>query len=216
MVPFEQIAAEGFRPTCTRRLCYVIGEQNVHCVSGRHTLLFLMVAISGVALSACSSAPPERIAFVSNRYDGMAEVFVMNADGSGQIPLTDNPAHDMAPAWSPDGERIAFVSGVTNNPATDESPAWSPDGTRIAFTSGRDDNAEIYVMNADGSEQARVTNNPALDRSPAWSPDGTRIAFVSDRDGNLEIYAMNADGSGQTNLTHNSGHDISPAWRPQP
>jgi len=158
-----------------------------------------------------------------------------NADGVGQVRLTDNQWHDMSPVWSPDGARIAFVSArdgnaeiyvmnadgsepvnVTRHPDTDESPAWSPDGARIAFTSGRDGNAEIYVMNTDGSQQTRLTDNAAFDRSPAWSPDGARIAFVSDRDMNLEIYVMNADGSGQTNLTNNPAHDTSPAWQPYP
>ena len=74
---------------------------------------------------------------------------------------------------------------LTNNPAYDGQPAWSPDGTRIAFTSDRDGRLGIYVMNADGSNPAHLTNNPASrDSDPAWSPDGKRIAFVSYRDGN--------------------------------
>lgn len=70
---------------------------------------------------------------------------------------------------------------LTNNPKVDNWPNWSPDGKRIAFTSYRDGNAEIYVMNADGSGQMQLTDNPASDLWPVWSPDGSRIAFVSDR-----------------------------------
>ncbi len=84
----------------------------------------------------------------------------------------------------------------------------------IVFYNGRDGNAEIYVMNADGSNQTRITNNPATDSQPVWSPDGTQIAFMSDRDGDWEIYVMNADGSGQTNLTNVPGRDDSPGWSP--
>ena len=84
------------------------------------------------------------------------------------------------------------VIRLTDDPARDDSPAWSPDGRRIAFTSERDGNAETYLMNADGSNPVRLTDNPAWDLFPAWSPDGARIAFASDRDGNLEIYLMNA------------------------
>jgi len=91
-------------------------------------------------------------------------------------------------------------------------PCFSPDGTKIAFESYRDGDFEIYVMNADGSNQTRLTNNGGL--NPCFSPDGTKIAFVSDRDGDFEIYVMNADGSNQTNITNNPGGDYSPSWGP--
>jgi len=86
--------------------------------------------------------------------------------------------------------------------------------TKIAFTSDRDGNDEIYVMNADGSEQKNLTNNRALDCSPSWSPTGKKIAFCSKRNGNAEIYVMNADGSEQKNLTNNLSDDEFPSWSP--
>ena len=86
--------------------------------------------------------------------------------------------------------------------------------SKIAFTSDRDGNAEIYVMNADGSNQTRLTNNTTGDWGPAWSPDGARIAFTSDRDDNWAIYVMNTDGSNQARLTNNTTGDWWPAWSP--
>jgi len=93
-------------------------------------------------------------------------------------------------------------------------PTTPAAGSRIAFESVRDGNGEIYVMDADGSNQTRLTNNPADDGSPAWSPDGSRIAFYSDRDGNYEIYVMDADGSNQTRITNNPAGDAFLDWSP--
>jgi hypothetical protein len=174
-----------------------------------------------------------KIAFVSLRA-GNNEIFTMNANGSIQVNISNNPAQDNDPAWSPDGTRIAFHSNrdaaseiyvmnadgtgltrLTNNSALDVLPAWSPDGTKLAFRSNRDGgNSEIYVMNADGSGQTRLTNNLVSDDNPAWSPDGTRIAFDSNRDGNTEIYVMNTDGTGVTRLTNNTSTDQFPSFSP--
>jgi TolB protein len=69
--------------------------------------------------------------------------------------------------------------------------------------SDRDGDIEVYVMDADGKNAARLTNSPGFDGYPSWSPDGSKIAFISGRDDNAEIYLMNSDGSDQTNLTSN-------------
>ena len=153
---------------------------------------------------------------------------------SGLTRLTNHPARDWSPAWSPDGRRIAFETNrtgdldvyvmnadgsgaarLTGNSADDVDPAWSANGSEIAFSSDRDGNEEIYVMNADGSGVTRLTNNSRPDRSPAWSPDGRRIAFGSRTNFNIDVYVMNADGSGATNLTNNSANnDYNAAWSP--
>ncbi len=189
---------------------------------------------------ACGEREQPRIAFHSNRDDNW-EIYVMNADGTGQTRLTDNPAADSAASWSPDGQRIAFVSDrndpdrnddvrisdiylmnadgsvqtrLTDSSAWDTRPRWSPDGRRIAFFSYRDGKTEIYVMNADGSEQHRLTDNQAGNAWPSWSPDGRRIVFVSYRDESSEVYVINVDGSGQTRLTDNPAMEMRPSWSP--
>ncbi len=85
---------------------------------------------------------------------------------------------------------------------------------KIAFQSLRDANYEIYVMDADGSNQTNITNNTSHDYYPSWSADGSKIAFQSYRDDNHEIYVMDADGSNQTNITNNAANDYYPAWSP--
>jgi len=153
--------------------------------------------------------------------DGISGIFVMDIK-TGSVANLAKAGFD--PSWSPDGTKIAFSRGkgigVINADGTglgwitDQGsyPAWSPDGKKIAFCSEKSGNWEIYVMDADGSNQVNLTNNPAHDMDPTWSPDGTRIAFDSDRDGNNEIYVMNADGSNAVNLTNNPASDRDPDW----
>jgi Tol biopolymer transport system component len=85
---------------------------------------------------------------------------------------------------------------------------------KIAFSSNRDGNAEIYVMDPNGSNQTRLTNTPAAESVPSFSPDGSKIVFRSNRDGNDEIYIMNADGSNQLRLTNNTVLDNDPTFSP--
>lgn len=175
-----------------------------------------------------------RIAFASDRNgNGNFEIYVMNADGSQQTRLTNDPAYDGQPTWSPDGQRIAWTSGrkggrqiyvmnpdgsqqtlISNSTYQDDQPTWSPDGQHIAFTRQLNGKGDIFVMNIDGRQQTNLTNSPSDESHSAWSPDGRRIAFTSNRDGNYEIYATNADGTQLTRLTNNPAQDDAPAWSP--
>lgn len=102
---------------------------------------------------------------------------------------------------------------LTNHPAEDYQPAWSPDGAQIAFASDRDGDFDIYVMNADGSGITQLTNHPTYDGQPSWSPDGSSIVFMCSRDG-MNICIMNTDGSGVVSIADNRGLNSDPDWSP--
>jgi len=131
--------------------------------------------------------------FISNRDDNW-EVYGMLDDGSSQVNLTNNSAND------------GHLSNTEGG-----RPAVSPDGTKIAFTSDRFGDAEIFVMNVDGTGLVNLTQLSGNDSFPNWSSDGTKITFESGGD----IYVMDADGSNQVSLDDPAGNfDISPAFSP--
>ncbi len=154
-------------------------------------------------------------------YTSDQDIWVMNADGSGKINITNNnfSFNERNPSWSPAG-KIAYErdgqiwtmstdgSGQTQFTSITQSfpaaPAWSPDGTKLAFTTADD----IWVINADGSGEHRVTNNSVPDTEPAWSPDGTRIIFGK---GGSGIAVINVDGTGEVMFT-NGPQDTKPSW----
>ncbi len=174
-----------------------------------------------------------KIVFASDRdaTSGVPDLFVMNADGSGQTNITNTPAiAEDYPAWSPGGSKLAFsrdgdiytanpdgssATPLTQTPETDVEPDWSPNGGQIAYHTGLGSNDEIWKMNADGSGKANLTNNGAtVDERPVWSPAGDKIAFTRGAFNSAEVYVMNADGSGQTRITNNTVMDGQPAWQP--
>jgi Tol biopolymer transport system component len=182
-----------------------------------------------------------KIVFVSDRH-GNEEIYTMNPDGTVRR-LTNNPAKDFEPAFSPDGAFITFTSlrdgnaeiyrmtdvgsGLTRltfHPENDENPVFSPDGEKIAFASSRaGGTSQIYTMNASPEGPTNVPRrltfeNPVGARNPAWSltPEGEKIAFGgSVVDGNTEIFHMNAaDGSDRVRLTFNGAFDNTPNFSP--
>ncbi|MGB7539370.1 MAG: NBR1-Ig-like domain-containing protein [Anaerolineales bacterium] len=187
------------------------------------------------------------VAFVSTSGGGSWTAYLKDLEGGPTVRLPGIPQHATDLAWSPDGTWIAFsyydnpseqikdiyiihpdgtgLTRLTNTPDADEDgPAWSPDSRQIAF-SGRSRTGtvgprDIFRMNVDGTNVARVTADPASEFDPAWSPDGTQIAFTSTRhevnDGNYEIYIINVDGTGELRLTNNRTTDRWPTWRTAP
>jgi Tol biopolymer transport system component len=176
-----------------------------------------------------------KIVFASDRDDtqGTSDLFVMNADGSAEVNITNTPGIDEDyPSWSPGGTRVAFsrdgdiytantdgtsLAALTNTAEADIEPDWSPDGNQIVFHRGYGSSDEIWKMNSNGTAQANLTNNGSVvDERPSWSPAGDKIAFVRGAFNSAEVYVMNTDGSGATQLTSNAQLDAQPAWQPIP
>ena len=168
---------------------------------------------------------------------GVIEIWVMKANGKKQRQVTDIGGRMTFPDFSPDGNRIAFsglTPGATNadvfvinadgtglvrlttSPGNDLFPVWSPDGSLIAFVSDRTGIAQIWVMNADGTNQRQLTFDPARkDQLPDWSPDGTRIAYATnDRVLGSDVWVMDADGTDQRRVTDDPDRQIGAAWSP--
>jgi Tol biopolymer transport system component len=180
-----------------------------------------------------------QLLFVSNRGGlGTTDIYQINSDGSSLIRLTQDPANDRDPSWSPDREEIAFASDrtgisqiylltlesmevaqLTDHPAGAESPTWSPDGERIAFLAVNRDNKTILVMESSpGGEIEPVPVNLGGLANLAWAPKGETIAFSAQVDGTGErerdVYSLDMNENTLVNLTNFPGIDDNPAWSP--
>lgn len=179
---------------------------------------------------------PGHIAFASHR-DGNWELYTMRASDPGAVRrLTQHPADDLYPAWSPDGKQLAYstrqdgnaeicvldvgtgtVRRVTQQPSEEWAPTWSPAGDLLAYQSDRNGQSDIYACALDGSAERRLTPMEGNHEAPHWSPDGRAVVFDSDLDvgeavhASINLYVMGADGSSPHRLL--AGGE-SPAWSP--
>ncbi|MDQ3822672.1 MAG: PxKF domain-containing protein, partial [Actinomycetota bacterium] len=215
-----QIAFEAFDDSDRRRI-YVTSAH------GTGERLVSPASFSSDDAEPSWSPDGTQIAFASTRpFNGSWHVWVVGADGSGLRQVTTELG--TAPAWSPDGAEIAYVGPgqavvavrpdgtgrreITAPPAgySDGHPSWSPDGSRLVFTRRPTFGtaAQLYVVDADGSNVRQLTFGSAASFFPSWSPDGTQIVFTQER----QLHVIGADGSGMQPLIADFGDALGPDW----
>lgn len=179
-----------------------------------------------------------KIAMSCTRQKGKSEIFVMDFDGSNVKQVTHHRSLAFAPAWSPDGTKIAYsvftkrqdnvrnidlyeldlqknISRmISNRKGINSGAAYSPDGKKLALTMSFLGNPDIFVLNPADSTVTRLTKSFGVDVDPSWSPDGKQIAFVSSRSNMPMVYTMNADGESVKRLTFAGRYNATPMWGP--
>jgi TolB protein len=188
------------------------------------------------ALTGKRGAFTTRVAYIVASRPGGRESYqlqIADADGHGARTVLNSNRPIMSPAWSPDGNRLAYVSFEEGRPeiyvqdtlsgqrrrllptgASSSAPAWSPDGSRLALTLSRDGNPDIYIYDMATSQLRRLTRNPAIDTEPAWSPDGRSLIFTSDRGGGPQIYRVAVGGGDPRRLTFEGRYNVRGSFSP--
>jgi Tol biopolymer transport system component/imidazolonepropionase-like amidohydrolase len=164
--------------------------------------------------------------------DLLGALWTLSRDGGRATRILEDGYDARLPAWSPDGQRIAFqayrsstwniwtinrdgseLRQETSSPFDDREPHWSPDGTRLTFSSDRSGNYDIWAVTRATGELRQITTHPANEFMPAWSPDGREIAFVSDR-GERGIYAAAVESGTERVVRAEMRTAASPSWSP--
>ena len=178
-----------------------------------------------------------RIAYIAETGPKNARVkrlAIMDSDGANHRFITLGGSTALTPRYSPDYQRLLYLSYVDGNPRIyvydigtgrqtlvsqsrnpTFAPRWSPDGRHILYSMAVNGNTDIYRVPATGGQSVRLTDNPGIDIGGSYSPDGSQIVFESDRSGSQQIYVMNADGSNQRRISFGAGRAATPEWSPR-
>lgn len=162
-------------------------------------------------------------------------LIVADADGENPHIVMQSSEPLMSPAWSPDGQNLAYVSfedrlpsiyvqylksgerrRVSARAGVNQAPAWSPDGKKLALTlSTREGNLDVYVLDLDTQALTRITDDPGIDTEPQWSKDGQNLYFTSDRAGGPQIYRVGIHaGDKPRRLTFQGSYNARPRLSP--
>jgi TolB protein len=175
--------------------------------------------------------------FTMSSLRGDTDLFISNIDGSDRHNITNNPAIDTSPTWSPSGKQLAFVSDregqsqifvcdldganvrrIVKEGGDADSPAWSPDGRWIAFhwkpkpLPGRPATSyDIFLAEVSSGKIFQLTSGSGSNEGPSWAPDGRHLTFQSNRTGSPQVFIMLVDGT-ETRMVTTQGSNTSPSW----
>jgi TolB protein len=166
----------------------------------------------GVYTTEATLSPDGRRVVFTSLKDGDLDIYTMNVDGTDMKRLTTTPGYDGGPFFSPDGKQIVYR-------------AWHPTDTALTTYQRllgqrlvRPNRMEIFVMNADGSNQRQITQLGGANFAPFFTPDSKRIIFSSNhknpRSRNFDLYLVNSDGTGLEQVTSNEEFDGFPMFSP--
>jgi TolB protein len=219
----------------------VAGNTDIYSVQPDGQDLQRLTTDPGFDACAAYSADGSKIAYCSGQGGGPVQVWTMNQDGSDKQQITHMGVVAIFPDFSPDGSKLVFCSGpttfgrdiyvvntdgsgltrLTSDAGNNVYPAFSPKGDKIVFTSNRTGTSQVWVMNADGSDQRQLTFDPQpKDQVPDWSPHGNKIAYLADTFGTADVgtswgdvWVMNANGTHQHPITSGATY-YGTAWSP--
>lgn len=173
-----------------------------------------------------------RIAYVV-KSTGRFELQIADADGANAQPALASREPIISPTWSPDGNKLAYVSFEAKKPiiyihdlatakrhvaanfkGSNSAPAWAPDGNRLAVVLTKEGGSQLFLVNADGSGLKRLASSSGIDTEPRFSPDGQFIYFTSDRGGSPQIYRIPTSGGTAERVTFDGSYNVTP--RPSP
>lgn len=198
------------RPDPSRGYVWPLDRYDIYTVSRDGSDLRRLTSFDTYTAEAILSPDGSRIVFTSLK-DGDLDIYTMNVDGSDVRRLTSTPGYDGGPWWSPDGTKIVYRA---HHPQ--DSTELAQYRELLAQGLIRPSKVELFVMNADGSDNRQITRLGGANFGPSWTPDGRRIIFSSNhrspRSRNFDLFVVNLDGTGLEQITTNPDFDGFPMF----